>query len=132
MSEYFRTQNTVVAFDGVTLTSAFTGNQATIASGGMSKISIDLDYARGGGESSSELEIKLEASPDGGANWHSLVIDNTGATSVITERIWQVENTAKLNFLVDIAYRDMRISVRETGVVTNAGTLTLSYTLSGL
>jgi hypothetical protein len=46
--------------------------------------------------------------------------------------VWEVTDTAKLNILVDIAYKQIRISALESGAVTNAGTLSMVATLSGL
>lgn len=119
-----------VAFDGAALTAAFTGNEFVLPVKGMSKLSIDIDYTRGGGEASSKMFMKIEHSTDG-TNWHSLVIDETSTTSVITAREWEIGNTAKLNVLVDIAYHQIKISVRESGVVTNAGTLNMTVVPSG-
>lgn len=127
----YSTQNSVVAFSAAALTSAYTGNRVVIESKGMSKLTVYLNYTRGGGEASSKLQMQLEASNDG-TNWYSLVIDETTTFSTITAREWEIGTTARLNVLVDIAYPFMRLSVKESGVVTNAGTITAAYTLSGL
>lgn len=132
MSEYFRNQPVVREFDNVLLTAAFAGNQTVIDCGGMPKISLDINYARGGGEGASRLRFQLEHSPDNGANWYALVIDDTTTISTIIAREWEILNTAKLNVLVDIAYKQLRLSLRETGVVTNFGRVTVDATLSGL
>lgn len=118
-------------FSNVLLTNAFTGNVKEIEVGGFPKLSLDLNYTRGGGEVSSKLQFKIEHSTDR-INWFSLVIDDTSVISTITPRIWEVTLPSKLNVLIDIAYIYVRVSVQETGVVTNAGRLTMDYTLSGL
>ena len=131
MTEYYRTQNNVVAFNNVTLTSSFAGNRHVIASGGMCKLSINISYTRGGGEVNSDLQLQLESSGDG-VNWFPLAIDSTSTVSVITPRVWELQAPGNINILVDIAYRNMRLSVREASVTTNFGTATVDYTLSGL
>ncbi len=119
-----------VAFNAVALTSAFTNNRDDFEVAGFSKVSFDIDYIRGGGEASSALKMQLEHSTDR-INWFSLVIDDTTTESTITPRVWSVPNTSKVNVLVDIAYIFLRVSLRETGVVTNAGTATVTYMPSG-
>lgn len=127
----YSNQQVAPLFDGVTLTDAYTGNAKAISVEGFSKISLDINYARGAAEASSELNFKIEHSTDG-VNWYSLVIDDTSTESTITPRVWVVGATNKLNVLVDIAYKNLRISALESGVSANAGTLTMTATLSGL
>lgn len=128
----YNNQPTRTAFAGVTLTGAYSGNRKIIDCGGMTKISLDIDYAMGATESANILDFTLEHSPDGGSNWYSLVIDTTTTVSDVTPRAWNITGTNKVNVLVDIAYKQLRMSVLETGVVTNAGTATVVYTLSGI
>ncbi len=130
MSLHYTTQAPVTAFSAVALTSAYSGNRHTIISEGASKLSLYVNYARGAAEASSKMLFTLEASNDG-EDWFSLVIDATSTTSVITARDWEIGTTAKLSVLVDIAYPRMRLSLKESGVSSNAGTATVSYTLSG-
>lgn len=127
----YSNQQTVTVFDDVTLTGTYTDNDLAIDVGGFSKLTLDIDYARGAAEASSKLNFKIEHSTDG-TNWYSLVIDDTSTTSVITPRVWEVTSTNKVNVIIDVAYRKVRISAIESGVVTNAGTLTMVATLSGL
>jgi hypothetical protein len=126
------TQQPVTLFSAKTLTSSAADSRNTMNVEGMTKLSLDVNYARGSGETASKLFLQIEHSPDDGANWYSLVIDETSTTSVITAREWEIGSTAKLNILVDIAYHDIRVSARETGVVTNAGTLSVTAVASGL
>ncbi len=123
-------QPAFTAFSGVTLTAAYTGNRKTFETGGFSKVSIDLVYAMGAAEAGNTMEFQLEASSDG-TNWHKLVIDTTGLSSVITPREWQMAPES-LNVIIDVAYKYMRMSLKETGVAANFGTATVNITLSGL
>lgn len=117
-------------FDGVTLTSAYTGNRKAFETAGFSKMAVDTTYAMGAAESANTIELQLEASSDG-TNWFSLVIDDTATLSVITNRQWQMQEGSR-NIIVDIAYKFIRASIKETGVITNAGTASVTVTLSGL
>jgi hypothetical protein len=130
MSDYFAVQPTSTAFSAVTLTNAYTGNRHILNADGMSKLSIDINYAMGGAETGNTMELLLEHSPDDGQNWYKLVIDTTTTVSTITPREWTMA-PEKLNIIVDIAYKKMRMSIKETGVATNYGTATVVYTLSG-
>lgn len=130
--DYYPNQPPRVAFSNVTLTATFAGNRKTFETGGMQKLSLDFKYLQGATESANALEFQLEHSADLGITWHSLVIDSTSTVSVLTPRVWQITNDNNVNVIVDIAYKLMRISLRETGVVTNFGTATVTQTLSGL
>ena len=123
-------QISLTEIDNTTLTTDYADNRKEITTRGMSKLSLDIDYARGSGEASSKLLITLESSVDR-VNWAQLVIDATSATSVITAREWEIADTAHLNILIDIAYEHMRVSVKESGVSTNPGTATVRSTVSG-
>lgn len=128
----YRNQPVVTAFSNVVLTSAYTGNSFIHAVGGMAKIAIDIKYARGAAEAASKMQFKVEHSADGGTNWYSLTIDSTTTISTITAREWEIGNTANLSVLLDIAYKQVRISVKESGVTTNAGTALVTLTDSGI
>lgn len=128
----YNNQPTRTAFDAVTLTAAYSGNRKTIDCGGMTKISLDINYAMGATESANILDFTLEHSPDGGTNWYSLVIDTTATLSDITPRAWNITGTNKVNVILDIAYKQIRMSMLETGVVTNSGTASVDFTLSGI
>lgn len=127
----YTTQASSELIASVTLTDDYADTSREISSKGMSKLSVYMDYARGAAEVSSKMLMKLEASYNG-TDWFSLVIDETSTTSVITAREWEVGGTSALNVILDIAYPFMKLSLKETGVVTNAGTATVGYTLSGL
>jgi hypothetical protein len=117
-------------FSAATLTSAFTDNRKVFETAGFSKLSLEITYDMDAGETANTMELQLEESSNG-TDWFSLVIDDTTTVSVISARTWQMSE-GNLNILVDIAYRFMRLSIKETGVATTAGTASVGYTLSGL
>jgi hypothetical protein len=128
---YYSNQPSIRLFNAVTLTNAFSGNRKEFTTEGFSKLTLYTTYAQGGGETSNTLEFQLDASHNG-TDWFTLVVDTTTAsTSVVTAREWQM-STGSLNVILDIAYPHMRMSLKETGVVTNAGTASVHCTLSGL
>lgn len=127
----FRVQHPVTIFDNVTLTDAYTGNEYELAVAGMEKLSLDIDYAQGAAETGNICHFKIEHTTDD-VNWYQLVIDDTSTVSDITAREWNITGDAKLNVIIDIAYKKIRVSVKESGVVTNAGTVTMVAMPSGL
>ena len=130
MSEY-RTQQPSTIFSAVTLTSDYADNAYELPVGGMSKLSLDIDYAQGAAETGNICHFKVEHSTDG-ANWYQLVIDDTTTVSDISAREWNITGDASLNVILDIAYKFVKISLKESGVAANAGTVTMVAMPSGL
>ena len=127
---FYQNQPTFTAFDGVALTNAYTGNRKAFETKGFSKLSLEVSYAMGAAETSNTLEFQLETSTDK-VTWFPLVIDSTTTISAISARAWQMSE-GELSILVDIANTNMRLSLKETGVASNAGEATVIVTLSGL
>lgn len=127
----YTTQVKSTLFSGATLTADYADNRVVMDVSGMSKLSLDIDYAQGATETGNILAFKIEHSTDG-TNWHSLVIDTTATVSDITARVWNITGDASLNTVLDIAYDRIRISAIESGVVTNAGTFSMVALVSGL
>ena len=148
MSLVYQTQNPVVLVGskiadgtrtGIELESTYSTTEDTeptksFAVGGHSKLSLDILYTMGATESGNVLTMKVESSPDK-INWYSLVIDTTATASVITNREWELTgsdaSTKAVNVILDIAYKYMRISFKETGVAANKGKVFCEGTLSG-
>jgi len=128
----YRNQPTIQAFTDKALTSSYADSAFEFIVAGAEKVSLDISYAMGASESANTLKFKLEHSSDDGVTWHSLVIDSTGATSVLTPRVWDIVGTNALNVLINIGYLKMRLSMIETGVATNAGTVSVAITPSGI
>jgi hypothetical protein len=107
----------------------------SFSTGGFSKLNIDLSYTMGGSETSNSIEVKFEGSPDG-VNYYQLPADTTsGGTSTISAREFTYVGAdganAKIGISLDIFYEYMRVSVKETGVSSNKGTIYGEVTLSG-
>ena len=126
----YQVQQSVTAFDAVTLTDDYADNQYVLPCGVAEKLSIDIDYAQGASETGNICHLTLEHSTDG-TNWYSLVIDETNTVSDITAREWNITGDAALNIILDVAYKNIRVSIKESGVGSNAGTATVVLTTSG-
>jgi len=127
----YTSQPVIPLFNTATLTADYTGNRKVFETGGFSKLSLDVVYNMDAGETLNLLEFQLEAS-NNGTDWFILAIDTTTTTeSTITERHWEMSEGSQ-NILIDIAYKYMRLSLLESGVVTTFGTASVTATLSGL
>lgn len=123
-----------------TLTSSYqteSGTQPTksFAVGGHSKLNLDVLYTMGATETSNSIEIKIECSNDN-TNWYRIPNESvSGATSTLTAREFTFVGTnaaaATISIGLDIFYKFVRVSCKETGVATNAGTVFIDGTLSG-
>ena len=107
----------------------------TFAAGGYSKMNIDLLYTMGSGETSNSIEIKIEVSADG-TNWYRIPNDSTsGDTSTLTAREFTFVGTnaaaATIGVGIDIFYQFIKVSIKETGVASNKGTIYGDVTLLG-
>lgn len=118
-----------------TLTSGYTDNAKAFTVGGYSKINLDILYTMGATESSNSIEIQIECSPDG-TNWYRIPNEavSTG-TSTLTAREFTFVGTnaaaATISIGLDIFYKHLKVSAKETGVASNAGTVYIEATLSG-
>jgi hypothetical protein len=89
----------------------------------------------GATETSNTIEVRVESSPDK-VNWYRIPNEAvSGAVSTLTAREFTFVGTnaaaATIGIFLDIAYKNLRISVKESGVATNAGTVYVESTLSG-
>lgn len=121
----------------VTLTNAYdvANKTKSFTTGGYSKLNIDLLYTMGATETSNSIEVRIEGSPDG-TNFYRIPNDTTsGGTSTLTAREFTFVGTnaadATISIGLDIFYKYIKVSVKETGVVTNYGTIYAEATLSG-
>ena len=121
----------------VALTNAYDVANKTkiIPVGDFSKINFDILYTMGATETSNSIEVRLDVSPDG-TNFYRIPNESvSGGTSTLTAReltyVGVNAAAAPISFGLDIFYKYIRISVKESGVVTNAGTVYVEATLSG-
>lgn len=120
-----------------TLTNAYDDADTTkaFATGGFSKLNLSILYTMGATETSNSIEVRLRESNDG-TNYYRIPNDSTsGGTSTITPREFTYVGTnaaaASISIPLDIFYKNMDISIKETGVASNAGTVYCEALLSG-
>jgi hypothetical protein len=121
----------------VTLTSAYDVPNKTkiLETGGFSKINIDILYTMGASETANSIQMRVECSSDG-VNFYRIPNESvSGGTSTLTQREFTyvgVDGAAStISIGLDIFYKWMRFSFKESGVASNAGTVFAEYTLSG-
>lgn len=124
----------------VTLESTYQAESSTVATktfacGGYSKASFDILYTMGSGETANSIEVKIESSPDN-VNFYRISNDaSVAGTSTLTAREFTFVGTnaaaATIGIFLDIAYKYLRISIKETGVASTKGTTFVEVTLSG-
>ena len=122
----------------VTLTNGYDVANKTKAfeTAGFSKLNLDVLYTMGATETSNSIEVRLQGSSDG-TNWYRLPNESASAgTSTLTAREFTFVGTnaaaATISIGLDIFYKYIQVSVKETGVASNAGTVYVEATLSGL
>lgn len=127
---------------GVALTSSYQAEGAgaptkTWDVGGMTRVDFAVAYTMGATETANSIEIIVEWSPDL-VNFYPLVTDSTSAgTSTLTEREFKYVGTtnaglSEMTFGIDVSYKEaLRISCKESGVVTNAGNVFIEVVNSG-
>lgn len=119
-----------------TLTNAYAGGLSkTFETGGFSKMNLSILYTMGAAETSNSIEVKVEESYDG-TNFYRIPNETvSGGTSTLTAREFTFVGTdagaATISIPLDIFYKYVKVSFKETGVAANAGTLYAEVTLSG-
>ena len=125
----------------VTLTASYEAEASDVATktfktSHYSKLNLDINYTMGASETANSIEVKFECSPDG-VNFYRIPNESVSAgTSTITAREFTYVGVnaaaAPISISLDIFYEYVRISGKETGVVTNFGTAYGEVTLLGL
>ena len=118
-----------------TLTADYADNTKTFATTGFSKMNLDVLYTMGATETANSIELKFEGSPDG-TNFYRIPNEAvSGGTSTLTAREFTFVGTnaaaATISIGLDIFYNFIKVSTKETGVVTNFGTNYVEATLAG-
>lgn len=145
MGLYYPTQQTQVLIGSksgttrtsVTLTAAYdVANKTTIfKTGTMRRVTLDILYTMGATETSNSIEVRVDSGSDG-TNFYRAANESASAgTTTVTAREYTFVGTnaaaATISLKLDVADKYTRISVKETGVVTNFGTVFVEATLSG-
>ena len=130
------TRSSIALTNAYQAESGFTKPTKAFECGGFSKVNIDLLYTLGATETANSIEVKSESSPDGTNYYHIPNDSTTTGVSTITEREFTfVGATATAAYPIgiplDIFYKYLRISIKETGVASNVGTIHGIVTLSG-
>lgn len=125
----------------VNLTASYETESTTVATktfktSKYSKLNLDILYTMGATETTNSIELKFECSPDG-VNFYRLPNESvSGGTSTITAREFTFVGTnaaaATISIGLDIFYEYIKVSAKETGKVTNFGTIYAEGTLLGL
>ena len=107
----------------------------TFTTGGYSLLNLDVLYTMGAAETSNSIEIKLEGSPDRTNFYQYANVSNSGGTSTLAAREFTFVGTngaaASISFGLDVFYKYTRVSIKETGVSSNKGSVYVEATLSG-
>lgn len=110
-----------------TLTALYADNNEIIETKGFPKMTLYVAYIVGATETGNKLQIQIEGSPDG-TNFYIFQNDEvSGGTSTLSSRVFEVAGTAgtevAVDFPLDIGDPYVKISVKESGVSTNYGTV---------
>lgn len=131
---------TAAALTGVTLESTYQTETAahatkTFKTTGYSKLNLDLLYTEGATESANTMEVKFECSPDG-INFYRIPNESVSSgTSTLFAREFTFAGAdaaaATISIGLDLFYKYVKISAKETGVASNKGTVFGQVTLLG-
>lgn len=128
--------DTTKAVTAVALPTAYdTAVVKSFSVAGWSKINLDVLYTMGATETANTIELKVEGSPDN-VNWYRIPnesVNNGASTLYAREFTFLGTNAAAATISIgfDTFYLYLKVSAKETGVVTNAGTVYVEATLSG-
>ena len=133
------------ALTGVALTSTYQSETSThptksFGCGGFPKVNFDISYVTGASETGTTICFKIEDCPElNGSMTNFFRLENesiSAGVSTLTDREFQRAGgagTTTYNFSLglDIFYRNCRISFKESGVSSNAGTVYCEATIHG-
>ena len=108
----------------------------TFGTKGISKLNFSILYTKGSAEPSNSIDIRIESRADR-TNWYRIPNESvSGGTSTLTVREFtfveaSASTAAPISLPLDIQDKYIRISVKESGVVSNFGTVYVEVVLSG-
>jgi hypothetical protein len=124
------------ALTPATLTASYAGNSRTISTGNMSKANFSISYTLGAAETSNNINVKIESSPDN-INFYQIPNESvSGATSTLTQREFTFVGASagspyNFSLPIDIQDKYLKISFYESNITTNFGTVYAEVMLSG-
>jgi len=145
MSLAYNSQNSFAVIgskSGTTLTSVALTASYDVANktkifetAGFSKVNFDVLYTMGATETANSIELRIDQSSDG-TNFYRIPNESvSGGTSTLTVREFTFVGAdaaaATISIGLDIFYKFVRISAKESGKATNFGTVYVEATLSG-
>lgn len=108
----------------------------TFRTAGFTKLDLAVSYTMGAGETGNSIQLKVEQSPDG-INFYRIPNEtvSTGTSTLAAREFTFVganAANATISIGLDIFYRYMRVSAKETIGSTTYGTTYVEATLAGL
>jgi|AntDeeMinimDraft_6_1070357.scaffolds.fasta_scaffold00673_11 hypothetical protein len=119
---------------GETLTATSADTRYSFPSGGYSKVDIAMLYIMSGAETGNGISLIIEQSPDGD-NWYRIPNESVvDGTSTLAPRVFEFVGddgtSTALSVGIDVWYKNLRISIAETGVASTNGTVFAHVTVS--
>lgn len=122
----------------ILLTAAYdvSNKTQTFETKGISKLNFSILYTTGSAETANSIEIRIETSSDR-TNWYRIPNEavSTGTSTLTVREFTFVEasaaTAAPISLPLDTQDKYMRISVKESGVSSNFGTVYIEVVLSG-
>lgn len=103
---------------------------------GMSKVNLSILYTTGAAETNNTIELKIESSPDR-TNWYQLPNESvSGGTSTLVQEEFTFSGPSAatayaFSLPLDLSDLYYRISIKESGVAANAGSVYCEATILG-
>ena len=119
-----------------TLTNAYAGNTNNFPIGGVSMLTLVGTYTTGATETSNNIDIKVEGSADK-TNYYQEMTESAAAGVVTMYPATYKVNGAgsatayPFRIMVPVADKRIKISIKETGVAANYGTVVMQALMSG-
>jgi hypothetical protein len=137
---------TITLIDNATLTASYlplAADNLELNVEKVTQITLDVFYTTGAAETNNTIELKVEfantmsnrTSPVTGDWVQETTISASGGTTTVTPNIYQITGasattTYPVQIAVPMASRFIRVSVKESGVAANFGTVTVKCTMA--
>lgn len=124
--------------NAVTLTNAYAdANSGSKDVNEISRAALLVNYTTGATETNNSIEVKIEFGPTDSELYRTSNKSDSSGTSTLTAQEFTFVGAAaatsyKFRIPLDLADKVIKVSVKETGVVTNAGTATVKLSAAGV